>query len=187
MVFSQICGLLSKSLLGSTFGTSAELDAYLASNRLTETIFNLVAGGALASAFVPMFSTLLDRDDARGAWKLASNIVNILILVLLVLTALLYAFAGPVAENFLVPGFKAHDPLMQRLTAELLRIQLPSILIFGLSGLLMGILNSHGNFLLPGLAPAMYQIGILIGVTVLLRSEERRVGKECRSRWSPYH
>ena len=135
MVFSQICGLLSKSLLGSTFGTSAELDAYLASNRLTETIFNLVAGGALASAFVPMFSTLLDRDDARGAWKLASNIVNILILVLLVLTALLYAFAGPVAENFLVPGFKAQDPLMQRSS----------------------------------------------------RSEERRVGKECRSRWSPYH
>lgn len=169
MVFSQLCGLLSKSLLGSTFGTSAELDAYLASNRLTETIFNLVAGGALASAFVPMFSTLLDRDDARGAWKLASNIVNILILVLLVLTALLYAFAGPVAENFLVPGFKAQDPLMQRLTAELLRIQLPSILIFGLSGLLMGILNSHGNFLLPGLAPAMYQIGILIGVTVLAK------------------
>ena len=66
MVFSQICGLLSKSLLGSTFGTSAELDAYLASNRLTETIFNLVAGGALASAFVPMFSTLLDRDDAMS-------------------------------------------------------------------------------------------------------------------------
>ena len=63
MVFSQLCGLLSKSLLGSTFGTSAELDAYLASNRLTETIFNLVAGGALASAFVPMFSTLLDRSE----------------------------------------------------------------------------------------------------------------------------
>lgn len=169
MVVSQLCGLLSKSLLGSTFGTSAQLDAYLASNRLTETIFNLVAGGALASAFVPMFSTLLDREDSSGAWKLASNIVNLLIVVMLGITAVLWIFAEPIARNFLVPGFAAHDPRMQQLTAELLRIQLPSILIFGVSGLMMGILNSNGNFLLPGLAPAMYQVGILIGVIFLSR------------------
>lgn len=170
MIFSQLCGLLSKSLLGSTFGTSAQLDAYLASNRLTETIFNLVAGGALASAFVPMFSTLLDQDDQSGAWKLASNMINLLTAVMLGITAVLFIFAEPIARNFLVPGFAAHDPAMQRLTAELLRIQLPSILIFGVSGLMMGILNSNGNFLLPGLAPAMYQVGILIGVLFLSRS-----------------
>lgn len=170
MIFSQLCGLLSKSLLGSTFGTSAQLDAYLASNRLTETIFNLVAGGALASAFVPMFSTLLDQDDQSGAWKLASNMINLLTAVMLGITAVLFIFAEPIARNFLVPGLAAHDPAMQQLTAELLRIQLPSILIFGISGLMMGILNSNGNFLLPGLAPAMYQVGILIGVLFLSRS-----------------
>ena len=61
MIFSQICGLLSKSILGSTFGASAEVDAYLASNRLTELIFNLMAGGALASDFVSTFSAMLDK------------------------------------------------------------------------------------------------------------------------------
>lgn len=167
MIFSQICGLISKSLLGSTFGTSAQVDAYLASNRLTETIFNLVAGGALASAFVPMFSTLLDQNDRTSAWKLASNVANILIAALTLITGVLFLFADAIAKNFLVPGFALHDPSVQQLTAQLLRIQLPSVIIFGVSGLLMGILNSNGNFLLPGIAPAMYQTGILIGVVWL--------------------
>lgn len=167
LIFSQLCGLLSKSFIGSTFGGSPELDAYMASNRLTETVFNLVAGGALASAFVPAFSTLLDRDDRNGAWKLASNIANLLTATLLVVSVLFYIFAEPIARNFLVPGFTAEKPELLRLTAQLLRVQLPSILIFGLSGLMMGVLNTHGNFLLPGLAPAMYQIGILIGVLFL--------------------
>lgn len=167
MVFSQLCGLLSKSLLGSTFGTSAQVDAYLASNRLTETIFNLVAGGALASAFVPLFSTLLDQHNREEAWRLASNVANLLIAALTVITGILFIFADSIAKNFLVPGFALHDPSVQQLTAQLLRIQLPSVVIFGVSGLLMGILNSNGNFLLPGIAPAMYQIGILIGIVWL--------------------
>jgi putative peptidoglycan lipid II flippase len=74
MVFSQLIGLLSKSLIGSIYGASAEVDAFLASNRLTETLFNLVAGGALGSAFVPAFSALLDQNDKGDAWKLASTL-----------------------------------------------------------------------------------------------------------------
>ena len=65
MIFSQVCGLVSKAVLGSTFGASSEVDAYLASNRLTEMIFNLMAGGALASAFVPTFSAMLDKENAK--------------------------------------------------------------------------------------------------------------------------
>lgn len=170
MVFSQICGLVSKSILGSTFGASAEVDAYLAANRLTETIFNLMAGGALASAFVPTFSAMLDRENEKDkAWLLASRIGNCLFLVLLFLCIIGFIFAEQVVRYILVPGFSLHDPELQVLTVKLLRIQLPSVLIFGISGLIMGILNTNGNFLFPGLAPAMYQVGIMIGVLVLAK------------------
>ena len=170
MIFSQICGLISKAVLGSTFGASAEVDSYLASNRLTETIFNLMAGGALASAFVPMFSAMLDKEDKKEqAWLLASRIGNCLFMVLLFLCTVGFIFAEQVVKYILVPGFSLHDPELQVLTVRLLRIQLPSVLIFGISGLIMGILNTNGNFLFPGLAPAMYQVGIMIGVTVLAK------------------
>jgi putative peptidoglycan lipid II flippase len=164
MVISQIIGLLSKSLIGSTFGASAEVDAFLASNRLTEILFNLVAGGALASAFVPMFSAMLDRKETRRAWQLASRLSVLLTLILAFLSLLCYLFAAQIVRYILVPGFSINDPALEQLTVDLLRIQLPTVVIFGLSGLLMGILNSHDQFLFPGLAPAMYQIGIILGV-----------------------
>ncbi len=167
MVLSQLIGLLSKSLIGSIYGASAEVDAFLASNRLTETLFNLVAGGALGSAFVPAFSALLDRGDNRDAWKLASNVANIICAILIFLCVLGFLFAPQIVRYILVPGFSLNDPTLQHLTVKLLRIQLPSVVIFGLSGLIMGILNANQHFLLPGLAPAMYQFGIMIGVLFL--------------------
>ena len=167
MVFSQIIGLIAKGLIGSSFGASAEVDSFLASNRLTETIFNLVAGGALASAFVPTFSAMLDQSDKKGAWKLASNILNLLIATLTAISVLFFIFAPQVVRYFLVPGFSLNDPHLQDLTVTLLRIQLPSVIIFGVSGLIMGILNTNQHFLLPGLAPAMYQFGIILGILFL--------------------
>lgn len=167
MVFSQVIGLLSKSVIGSYYGASSEVDAFLASNRLTETLFNLVAGGALCSAFVPSFSALLDKKDVRGAWRLASNIANSITALLVFLSVLGFIFAPQIVRYILVPGFSLSNPELQQLTIKLLRIQLPSVVIFGLSGLVMGILNANQHFLFPGLAPAMYQIGILGGVVFL--------------------
>ncbi|HPJ64378.1 MAG TPA: murein biosynthesis integral membrane protein MurJ [Flexilinea sp.] len=167
MILSQIIGLISKGLMGAAFGASAEVDAFLASNRLTETLFNLVAGGALASAFVPWFSSLLDQKDEQSAWKLASDIANLLTIILLLISVACFIFAPQIVRYFLVPGFSLNDPHLQDLTVSLLRIQLPSVIIFGLSGLVMGILNTHHHFLVPGLAPAMYQLGIIFGVVFL--------------------
>lgn len=168
MVFSQVCGLLSKAVLGAVFGASSEVDAFLASNRVTETIFNLMAGGALASAFVPTFSALLDHEDKKDeAWLLASRIANSLFIILFTIALIGFVFAEQVVKYILVPGFSLTDPGLQDLTVKLLRIQLPSVVIFGISGMMMGVLNTNGNFLFPGIAPALYQVGILIGVTVL--------------------
>jgi putative peptidoglycan lipid II flippase len=163
---NNIVGLARQMLVLNAFGTSGEMDAFIAANRVSETLFTLVAGGALASAFIPTFTSLLVKDDQRGAWKLASAIAN-LILLILTLAAILAAILAPLIVRYvLAPGFAA-DPAQEALAVDLMRLMLPSAVLFGLSGLVIGILNSKQIFFLPALAPTMYQLGMIFGVLVL--------------------
>lgn len=166
-VISQLAGLARRILVANAFGAYAELDAFIAANRVSETLFNLVAGGALGSAFIPTFTTLLAKDDKKNAWRLASAITNLIFLIISLLAALAAIFAPQVVRYALAPGFSA-DPAQEALTISLLRIQLMSAVLFGLSGLVMGILNSHQVFLIPALTPSMYQLGMIFGVLVLV-------------------
>jgi putative peptidoglycan lipid II flippase len=166
LVLSNLTNLVSLIQNATTFGTSPEMDAFLAANRVSETLFLLMAGGALGSAFIPTFTGLLTKGERNPAWKLASAIAN-LVLVVLILAAILAAvFAQPLVHYVLAPGF-ASDPGQEALAVNLLRIMLPSAVIFGLSGLVMGILNSHQVFFIPALTPAMYRIGMIFGVLFL--------------------
>jgi len=164
-IVSQLFGLLAKIMIAKAFGTTGQSDAFYAANRFTDLLFNLVAGGALASAFIPTFTGLLTNDDHPVAWRLASAIANLVLLILTVLSILAYFFAPQVVQYILAPGLAA-DPM----TVTLLRIQLPAPIIFGLSGLIMGILNAHQYFLLPALAPSMYSLGMVFGAVVLAPS-----------------
>ncbi len=165
-VFSQLAGLVRQILVANAFGTSPEMDAFNAANRVAETLFNLVAGGALGSAFIPTFTGLLTKEKKTEAWQLASAVSNWVFIILTIVSILAGIFAPQVVRYILAPGFAA-DPALERLTIVLMRIMLPSAAIFGLSGLVMGILNSHQVFLIPALTPAMYQLGLIFGVTVL--------------------
>ncbi len=160
-VLSNLVGLLRQILITRAFGTSAELDAFYAAIRLPDVLFSLVAGGALASAFIPTFTGFLEKQDRRGAWHLASSILNLVTLVLTFISLLAFLFAPWIVSNVLARGF---DPAQQALTVSLLRILLLTSVIFGVSGLLMGILNAHQSFLLPALAPTFYWSGMIIGV-----------------------
>ncbi len=166
LLLSNIANLVSLILNATTFGTQADMDAFVAANRVSETLFVLMAGGALGSAFIPTFTGLLTKGERNPAWKLASAIAN-LVLVVLILAAILAAiFAQPLVHYVLAPGF-ANDPGQEAMTVSLLRIMLPSAVIFGLSGLVMGILNSHQVFFVPALTPAMYRLGMIFGVLFL--------------------
>ncbi len=170
MILSQLFGLVAKSLLAGAFGTEAESDAFFAANRFSEILFNLVAGGALASAFVPTFTSMLSHDDRPGAWKLASAIANVVVLLLSALALGAALFAPQVVRYVLAPGWTTSSPEKEALAVQLLRIQLPSAVIFGLSGLVMGILNANQVFLYSSLAPAMYQLGWIFGLLALAPS-----------------
>ena len=165
--FSQVTGLVRRILVANAFGAGFELDAFIAANRVSETVFNLVAGGALGSAFIPTLTTLLSKDDNRSAWRLASSVANLVFLVISLLAGLAVIFAPQIVRYALAPGFSA-DPSQEALTISLLRIQLGSAVLFGLSGLVMGILNAHQVFLIPALAPSMYQFGLIFGVLILV-------------------
>ena len=163
-VISNLVGLLAKTLTARYFGTGIESNAFFAANRFSEILFNLVAGGALGSAFIPVFTGLLAKSENQKAWKLASAVMNLVTVALAVLTLLTAIFSEQVVRYVLAPGFSDKEVL---LTAQLLRIQVLSPIIFGLSGLVMGVLNAHQHFLLPAIAPAMYQVGWILGIFLL--------------------
>ena len=169
LLFGQLASLARSILVAATFGASPELDAFTAANRVSETLFLLVAGGALGSAFIPMFTGLLTRNEKEAAWKLASALANAVTLTLSLLAVLLTVFAPQVVRYALAPGF-AQDPGLFALTVSLLRIQLISAVLFGLGGLIVGVLNAHQVFFVPSLTPALYQLGIIFGAVVLAPS-----------------
>jgi len=167
---SNLVGLIRGIVITDAFGTSAELDSFNAANRIVELLFNLVAGGALGSAFIPSFTGFLTKNDRSGAWRLASGVVNLVFLALVVISILTWIFAPFIVREglyLLVPG---SDPVQEELTVLLLRIMMPSVVIFGVSGLVMGILNAHQVFLIPAVAPAMYSLGMIVGTLLLPKS-----------------
>ncbi|PKN97851.1 MAG: murein biosynthesis integral membrane protein MurJ [Chloroflexi bacterium HGW-Chloroflexi-4] len=167
-VIGQVIGFAYNVLSARQFGTSMEMDAFFTANKFPDILYQLVAGGALASAFIPTFTGLLSKGDRTNGWKLASAVINLVTLILLVVGVISAIFAPWIVRNILVPGFT--DPVKFQLTVDLLRIQLIAPVIFGVSGLSMGILNSHQKFLWPALAPAMYSVGKIIGVIFLAPS-----------------
>jgi putative peptidoglycan lipid II flippase len=169
ILFGQIAGLVRGMIVARTFGASPELDAFFAANRVSETIFLLVAGGALGSAFIPTFTGLLAKDERGSAWRLASSLANAVTLTLSLLAVISAIFAPQIVRYALAPGLSA-DPELFSVTISLLRIQLISAVLFGLGGLIVGILNAHQVFLIPALTPAMYQLGIIFGALFLAPS-----------------
>jgi len=161
---SRLLGLLRDVAIGAQFGTSGSYDAYVVAFRIPDIIYTLIAGGILVSAFVPTFTDYLAKDDRPGAWRMASAVINLVTLVLIAAAVLAALFAEPLVRYLLAPGF---GPEKQQLTTELMRLMLIPPIIFGISGIVMGILYAHQSFWLPGLAPSMYNLGIIAGALLL--------------------
>lgn len=163
-ILSRATGLLREVVIGAQFGTSAELDAYLAAFRVPDLLFQLVAGGALGSAFIPTFSASWSRGKEAAAWLLFSRILNLVTLFLVVLAGSAALLAPLLVERVIAPGF---SPAQQALTVELMRWMLISTVVFGASGLVMGALNAAQHFLLPAAAPVLYNLAIIGGAWLL--------------------
>lgn len=161
---SRVLGLVREMVIGARFGTSGEYDAYVAAFRIPDLLFLLLMGGALASSFIPVFTSYLARNDTRRAWRLATYTINGSMVVLVVASVITALLASQLVPWLIAPGM---SPSQQALAIELTRILLLSPLFLGLGGIAMGILNSHQSFLLPAIAPVAYNLCIIFGAVAL--------------------
>ncbi len=160
---SGALGFLRTLVISGQFGTSAALDSFLAAQRIPEIIFVLVAGGALGSSFIPIYARVREGDEDE-AWRLASAVMTLAALAALVLAVLVAILAPLLVQTVLLPQ---SPPEVQAITADMTRMMMITPVIFAVSGLVMGILQSHGLFLLPSVAISMNNIGIMIGALLI--------------------
>ena len=167
ILFGQLASLINRILVANAF-PAAQVDAFFSANRVSETLFTLIAAGALGSAFLPTFTGLLVKDEKTSAWKLASALINLVTLILSLAALLAAIFAPQIVRYLLAPGLSS-DPEIFKLTIDLLRIQSFSAVLFGIGGLVISILNAHQVFFIPQITAAMYQLGQIFGVVILSR------------------
>lgn len=163
-VFSGVLGLLRSAIIGAIFGAGDSLDAFYAAYRLPEMLFTLVAGGALGSAFIPVYSRFSGKGDESGAVRLASATLTLITAAALILSGVALIGSDWLVRAVLIPSASAEQ---QALTASLMRIMLGTVAIFSASGLIMAILNANQRFLAPALAPSMNNVGLIVGAVLL--------------------
>lgn len=162
-LLSAVMGLLrNRVLAGFFFGTQAShLDVYFAAFLVPDSLFNLLVSGALSAAFIPVYTQKLKKDPEE-ANHIANATMNSTLVFMGVLISGLMVFAPQVSN--LIAHF---PPVEMKLLAQLMRIMLFSQLFFVVSAFLTGIIQSHKRFLVPALAPVLYNVGIVLGTIVL--------------------
>ncbi len=143
------------------------LDTFNAANNLPDLLFALISGGALAMAFIPLLTEYLTTKDRAAAWDLFSRVANVGFLVTGGVAIIIAIFAQPIVDAKLgiAPGFGAEQ---RQLLAELMRLNLIGTVIFSISGLVMASLQANQHFVLPAIAPSMYNVGQIFGAIFLV-------------------
>ncbi|MGH2479851.1 MAG: murein biosynthesis integral membrane protein MurJ, partial [Ktedonobacteraceae bacterium] len=160
-IVGRILGLLRTSIFAFVFGTTITSDAYLQAFLIPDLIFNVVAGGALSSAFIPVFTHyMLGEKDEKGAWHVASSALNLALAIMCCL-ALLAIILAPQ----LVPLYNQRVPAAElSLIITLTRIMLVQSIIMGGGVILNSVLYSRQNFMLPAIGTVLYNVGLIVGL-----------------------
>ncbi|MFL5806422.1 MAG: murein biosynthesis integral membrane protein MurJ [Roseiflexaceae bacterium] len=159
-LLSRVLGLARDVIILNQFGTGREIDAYRASFGILDLIYLVVAGGALGSAFIPVFSGFLARKQEQDAWRLANALLNLALVALLAACALIALLADPLVALTIGSGF---DPEKRALTAHILRLLLIQPALLGIGGLAKAALESFDRFTLPAIGANLYNLGIIGG------------------------
>ena len=164
----KILAFVRVGIISRQFAGEIELlDTFNAANNLPDVLFALISGGALALAFIPLMSEYLTTKGRVAAWDLFSRVANLAFVITGSVAILVAIFAEPIvnAELGIAPGFGAEQ---RQLLADLMRINLIGLVIFSISGLMMASLQANQHFLLPALAPTMYNVGQIFGAIFLV-------------------
>jgi putative peptidoglycan lipid II flippase len=156
---SRVLGLVREVVASYYFGAAGKINAFTIAFQLPNLVRALVADAALSSAFVPVFLELLEEDRKR-AWRVASTLFWLMLLGLTALSALFFVIAPWVIGIFGDPG---HD---RALAVGLSRVLFPIVALLGVSGIIVGILNSYDHFTVPAISPVFWNIAIIVGLAI---------------------
>ena len=157
---SRVLGLVREIVAAYYFGAAGKINAFTVAFQVPNLLRSLVADAALSSAFVPVFSELLEKGDRKRAWRVASTLFWLMLLGLGGLTALFIVFAPLVIAPFGDPGGD------QALAVGLSRVLFPIVVLLGVSGIIVGILNSYEHFTVPALTPVFWNLAIIAGLVL---------------------
>lgn len=163
VALSRILGLLRDRLLAARF-TPEDLGVYYAAFRLPNMIFELLVMGALATAFIPVFTNCLDTKGKEEAFRMATSVINIGIIIFLIFSLPIIFFSKEISY-LLAPGFNRSQIELMALFTRIMMLAQVFPLIIG--NFFTGILQSFRNFLLPALAPVVYNLGIILAIIFL--------------------
>ncbi|HEU4448909.1 MAG TPA: murein biosynthesis integral membrane protein MurJ [Gaiellaceae bacterium] len=151
---SRILGLVREIVVRRTFGVEGEINAFTVAFQVPNLVRALAADMALGAAFVPVFSELLEKEQRARAWRLASTLVWLVLLVLGAATGLFFLLAPAIMSLFGLGD-------LQDLATGLSRVLFPIVLLLGVSGIVVGILNSYEEFTVPALMPVLWNLAII--------------------------
>ncbi|OGY88932.1 MAG: murein biosynthesis integral membrane protein MurJ [Candidatus Kerfeldbacteria bacterium RIFOXYC2_FULL_38_9] len=159
-ILSRILGLIRDRLLSTTFGANHVLDAYFVAFKIPDFLFNIFVLGVMSAAFVPVFIAYQKKNGNAEAMKIANPILNLIAASLSIIGLICLIFT-PQLVSLLAFG----DSLEQQaLIVHFMRPMLLSLFFFGISNVLSGILHAYKQFFVYGLAPIMYNLGIIFGI-----------------------
>jgi putative peptidoglycan lipid II flippase len=157
---SRVLGLFREILVRRFFGVEGPINAFTVAFQLPNLLRSLVADAALSAAFVPVFSELLEKGERARAWRVASTLLWLVLLGLGALTALFMLLAPWLMRPF---GYEGAE---EELVVGLSRVLFPTVVLLGLSGLVVGILNTHERFGVPALTPVFWNLAIIVALVV---------------------
>jgi len=162
-LLSALLGLFRDRWLNTLYLDTypAGIDAYTAAFMIPDFMFFILVSGALTVTFIPVFNQRLGSGNKKSAWELASSILNLLAIITFVLTILLMIFADPLIRYVVGPGL---DEQATALAINIMRVISINLFLFAISTVLSSMQQAVGRFVFFALAPALYNIGILIGI-----------------------
>ncbi|UCE66851.1 MAG: murein biosynthesis integral membrane protein MurJ [Candidatus Zixiibacteriota bacterium] len=166
-IVSRILGLLREVSFAAVFGAAGNMDAFVAAFRIPNLLRDLFAEGALSAAYVPVFTEKLKKEGVQKAFLVTSSVFSI-ILVVLGLLVVLAILLAPYYVKYYVSGF-GDDAAQMALTVRLTQIMFPFILLIAFAAVSMGTLNSIGRFGIPALAPALFNVVMILSALYLTR------------------
>ena len=155
---SRVLGLVREMVSAYFFGVSGLINAFTVAIQIPNLVRALVADAALSGAFVPVFSELLEKGERKRAWRVASTLFWLTMLILGGITAVFILLAPLLMRPFGDPGGD------YELAVGLSRVLFPIVVLLGLSGIVVGILNTYNHFALPALAPVAWNLVIVVGL-----------------------